>query len=81
YTANPGFTLSAGERIADPRFRNPGAGDYRLQATSPAVDAGIIVGYATDLDGNPVSPPPALGAYVLQRGAPRRTGSRRHTVS
>ncbi|HSL57023.1 MAG TPA: right-handed parallel beta-helix repeat-containing protein [Acidimicrobiales bacterium] len=67
YTANPGFTLSAGERIADPRFRNPGAGDYRLQATSPAVDAGINVGYATDLDGNPVSPPPDLGAYELQR--------------
>ena len=42
---------------ADPLFVNPGTGNYRLAAGSPAIDAGhnwAIAGIAdTDLDGNP----------------------------
>lgn len=41
---------------ADPVFANLPAGDYRLQATSPCIDAGTNLDWmasATDLDGNP----------------------------
>jgi parallel beta-helix repeat protein len=45
-----------GNRSADPMFVAPGNGDYRLQAGSPAVDAGDSTAAdvpATDLDGDP----------------------------
>lgn len=42
---------------ADPRFVDPTAANYRLQATSPAINAGdnasLTAGVTTDLDGNP----------------------------
>ena len=37
----------------DPRFINVDAGDFRLQAGSPAIDAGTAGAVATDLGGNP----------------------------
>lgn len=55
----------------DPRFVNAAAGDYRLRADSPAVDAGLLsppggLG-ATDLTGGPrvVGAAPDMGAYEL----------------
>lgn len=40
---------------SDPQFINPGAGNYRIQTTSPAVNAGVVSSSSTsvDLDGNP----------------------------
>ena len=32
-----------GVQIGDPRFRDPGQGDFRLQAGSPAIDAGVMI--------------------------------------
>lgn len=46
--------LGEGNLDADPLFVDPEGGDYRLQAGSPAIDAGTTEGApAEDLDGNP----------------------------
>lgn len=37
--------------------------DFRLRSTSPAVDAGQDEGYAQDIAGHPIVPPPDIGAY------------------
>lgn len=39
-TSQPGFAGVNGNIAADPAFADPGAGDYRLAAGSPAIDAG-----------------------------------------
>jgi predicted outer membrane repeat protein len=54
---------------ADPRFLRPAAGDYHLDSSSPAIDAGLESGVFTDLDGDPR---PAGAGYDLgadERGA------------
>lgn len=52
---------------SDPQFINPGAGNYRIQTTSPAVNAGVVSSSSTsvDLDGNPrvVGSTVDMGAY------------------
>jgi hypothetical protein len=73
-----------GNRSADPMFVATGNGDYRLQAGSPAIDAGDSTAAdipATDLDGDPRvvdgdSDGVAvvdLGAWERPRGAIQRT--------
>jgi hypothetical protein len=42
------FQLDSTEILADPAFVDLAGGDYRLQATSPAVDSGLSLGYTTD---------------------------------
>lgn len=37
---------------ANPLFANPGAGNYRLQSGSPAIDAGLDVGILLDFEGD-----------------------------
>jgi hypothetical protein len=37
--------------------------DFHLKAGSPAIDAGIDVGLTQDYEGNPIIPPPDIGAY------------------
>lgn len=37
---------------ADPLFVNPGPGNYRLQAGSPAIDAGLDLGILVDFEGD-----------------------------
>ena len=44
------FTLGPGSVVADPRFVAPPT-DLHVQSTSPAVDSGLSLGYAADLDG------------------------------
>jgi hypothetical protein len=67
-------SLGSGDRIANPRFidydteysRNPGSfRDLRLRNNSPAVDAGVNLGYTKDHDNNPVptGAAPDIGAY------------------
>ena len=56
---------ATGTIIADPKFVDAAAGNYHLQAGSPAIGAGSTA-YApsTDLDGNPRSTSaPSIGAY------------------
>ena len=48
----------------DPAFASPAGYDYHLRGTSPAVDAGLDLGVATDMDGEsrPQGSSPDLGA-------------------
>jgi hypothetical protein len=60
---NPEYALTTGEKVADPRF--VGGGDLHLQAGSPAIDAGLRLGYTLDFDGSvvPAGAAPDLGAF------------------
>jgi hypothetical protein len=64
-----GFGMSPTSQIADPQFVDPGAGNLRLQESSPARDAGspdvVLLGYGQDLAGGsiPAGPPLDIGAY------------------
>jgi len=65
-TANPcGKTLGNGELIADPLFADMSNADYHLGSESPAINAGINLGYKLDLDNKivPQNNLPDIGAY------------------
>jgi hypothetical protein len=49
----------------DPHFADPAGDDYHILAGSPAIDAGMNVGVATDLEGTPrpQGSRPDIGAY------------------
>jgi hypothetical protein len=47
----------------DPKFINPAANDYRLQAGSPAINAGFANGLTTDILGNSRVGNPDIGAH------------------
>ena len=56
------FSLGPSSTLADPRFHSPT--DLHLEPTSPAIDSGLLLGYSTDVEGNPVpSDKPDRGAY------------------
>ena len=61
------FSEGAGNRHGDPLFVDPALDDYRLQAGSPAIDAGVAsdLSLPSDLDGRPrfQGAAPDLGAY------------------
>ena len=48
------FTKGANSVVANPGFAAAGSADFHLQASSTAVDRGVGLGYATDLDQHPV---------------------------
>ena len=47
-----------------------GGGNYRLQSTSLAINAGLNVGLTTDITGYPVSGNPDIGAYKYYAASP-----------
>jgi len=63
--SNPRCTFDPNSIVADPLFVDPDNGDFRLQADSPAIDAGVDVGLLKDFDGNPIpyGSAPDIGAY------------------
>lgn len=63
----------AGDKVGDPLFVDYAKRDYHLTAASPAVDAGIAVGFTRDLDGKtvPAGKAPAIGAYEYTRDSNR----------
>jgi predicted outer membrane repeat protein len=61
--------------IGDPLFINPAAGDFHVQAGSPAVNAGTDVSVAIDFDGDvrPSGAAPDIGFDEVNAGAPTPT--------
>jgi len=53
---------------SNPLFVNAAARDFRLQAGSPCINAGVNIGLTMDMDGNPVpvGGAPDIGAYERQ---------------
>ncbi len=49
-----GYALGAGERIANPLFVDAAARNLRLQPLSPAIDAGLALGFTLDFADVPV---------------------------
>jgi hypothetical protein len=62
-----GFTKAASEIVGDPLFLNVATTDFALQKKSPAVDAGIALGYSVDFLSRPIVKRPDLGAYERQK--------------
>jgi hypothetical protein len=62
-----GVSLGQGEIIADPLFVNFSAKDFHLSPNSPAIDAGVDLGYSIDFDSKPVPAgnAPDIGAYEV----------------
>jgi hypothetical protein len=63
-----GFNPGLGEQVANPRFVNLENKELHLMSSSPAIDAGIELGYFLDFDNRPVpvNHKPDLGAYEYQ---------------
>jgi len=63
-----GFSLGEGEQIADPLFVGLAGEDFHLLPPSPAIDAGIDLGYILDFEDGPVpvGAAPDLGAFEYQ---------------
>jgi hypothetical protein len=63
-----GTPLGKDEIIANPLFVDFSNRDLRLKAGSPAIDAGVNLGYKLDFDNNPVysGNNPDMGAYEYQ---------------
>ena len=62
WAANKGI----GNVEQNPLFVSPSTGDFHLQPTSPAIDAGTNVGLTSDFAGNPIVGNPDIGAYEYQ---------------
>ncbi len=60
-----GFPLGNGERVGNPQFVSVNRGDYRLQSSSPAINAGLNLGYALDFSNQavPQGGLPDVGAH------------------
>ena len=60
-----GYALGSGEKVGAPAFVNRAAGDYHLTSGSPAVDAGLVLGYSRDFDDRQVAAgaAPDMGAF------------------
>jgi hypothetical protein len=60
-----GYTLGSGEKVGNPLFVNVAVGNLALLIGSPAIDAGLDLGYTKDFNGAPVPQglAPDMGAY------------------
>jgi hypothetical protein len=65
-TKTIGFTKDATDQIINPLFENPAANNYHLQATSPAINKGMELGYTTDIENKPIQGLPDQGAYEYE---------------
>lgn len=70
--ASIGYSLGTGEKTGSPQFVNASGGDYHLQSNSPAINAGLSLGYPLDYDGRlvPQGSAPDMGAYEFLLNLP-----------
>ena len=81
-TTMTGFAGANGDFAADPLFVSPNAGDFHLQAGSPAIGAGTSIGApTTDLACYSRSGMPDLGAYAFGSAANLCMGTRAADVA
>src|SRR5262245_8423169 len=52
--AGVGYSLGPGEKTGNPMYVNLGARNMNLQPSSPAIDAGMNLGYTKDYEDKPV---------------------------
>ncbi|MEW1861285.1 choice-of-anchor Q domain-containing protein [Streptomyces sp. NPDC088194] len=71
-----GDAAGAGDVLADPRFADRDAGDYRALPISPAIDNGGPAAGPTDFYGAPALVGPASDSGAIE-SQDARTGSRR----
>ncbi len=75
------MTLDSGEQVSNPLFVNYADTNFHLMAGSPAIGAGLSLGYALDFYSAAVPAAPSLGAVqfvrnaVLPRAASRRVAA------
>jgi hypothetical protein len=64
-----GVRLGPGSVVANPHFRSPHAGNFRLLPSSPAIDRGVPLGFSRDLVGTrvPRAAAPDAGCYEYRR--------------
>ena len=65
-----GFSLGVAERVIDPLFAQGMPCPFHIQSSSPAVAAGVSLGYTLDYHGNPVPGTPAIGSHEYVALAP-----------
>ena len=67
-----GYSLGPGEKTGNPLFFDLLGGQLSLQSLSPAIDAGMNLGYSADYEGKPVpiGAAPDMGAYEYGAGVP-----------
>lgn len=58
-----GIAAGKGDKIADPQFINFNNRNFRLRKSSPAINAGVKLGYTEDLDGRLINGLPDMGAF------------------
>ncbi len=63
YGPTSGFVISNNLNNTNPLMASPSTYDFRLQAASPAINAGVNVGLTNDFAGIPLVGLPDIGAY------------------
>jgi hypothetical protein len=58
-----GIPRGEGDKIANPGFVDFGNRNFRLKSDSPAINAGIQLGYKLDIDGRNIGERPDIGAF------------------
>ena len=61
-----GLTFTKNLNNTDPKVVSSGTYDFRLQSTSPAINAGVNVGLTSDYLGNLLTGLPSIGAFEYQ---------------
>lgn len=63
-----GAQMRRGDKICDPRFRDLAGGDFRLKPGSPAIDAGMRLGYKRDFNDRPtpIGAASDIGAFEFE---------------
>jgi hypothetical protein len=76
---NIGIASGPGDKIGDPLFCNINKSDFHLNSGSPAIDAGVTLGYTIDFDGKhiPNGPAPDIGPFEYSGNTVKKSAVRK----